>query len=716
MASLNLSGTLTRSGYQVNSFPWTCSVSETANTSANTSTLSFTATIQCNTSSTAWDVSNAPTLVVTWHDNVANTNTTVASASYGKMPANTTKTITGTLTVSHANDGTASGYVTATWTKNTSANSVPGDGVLGGSSAGAMTLTAIPRVPTLTLSASSVAFNTSTADLTATFTGAASIYYTVTASIGGRSVTINNGNVSGAGAKSVTIGKSQILYQMPNSASGTLTVTLTAYSNSARTVSIGSTSKTCAVTITLTGSTGYRPSISITEALGVSTNGLSGNLIAGKSTAQLKALTTAAAGAGTTTTTATITTTTSGLKPKMSVASSTSLSAVTYTTAVLPSYTSNYTIKVTLTATDSRGATSTSVSSSNVTVYGYGAPTPNLTAYRCKSTSDTTPDVGGSALYIAYSASTNYSVNGSNSAYVVSCTYTIGSGSAQTCSTSPTIVTLASTSTAKVTLNVRDDVIINIGGTNVPASANIPSINYPLQLYSSDDGSAVGCGIGSTATSGLLKVGFTAYIGGGKATYNDGVAGIGLISNGNLTQTNATTSNISHSFYYNGATNATARISASTLLYFYTGSDMNDSAMYLTAGKTLIVKTHIYSGGRTSYNDTEHAGVEIGSNGNIYLGTITSDRPSVNFYVNKATTATASITAYEGDTAYGSTSGAGNPRLQVAGALNASKGIFWNGHRAVMDYETGSTGHVIQLRWNSPNLEVYVDGTKVKTL
>lgn len=687
MATVSKSGKLTRTSGSVKEFPWTVQVSQgTQNTANNTTVLNFTATVKSNTTSTAWDLNaNYPQLAIYYYHVTgknAGTTSTVATATYGKMSAGETKTLEGTLTVTHNNSGQASGYAYATWTKNNSSGYVPNDANTSSTrlQTATLTLTTIARAATVSWNASSYTISTTGTGTAATFSYTAdttNFDYTESVKVGTKSVTPSS--------KSLT--KNQILGAMSNVTTAEMTVTLTTKLKGTSTV-VGTSTATATVTI---DTTAIKPAVTITLQ-----SPSASNVYAGYSSIVIR--TSATNSQGATASSLTTKVTANGLT--FTPASQTSTGNKDFTSSKIPAITNNdpyITYGITATVTDSRGATNSAVL--NVNAYKWTAPKINsFNAYRVASSGSSTADGGGAYVYVSYSTS-KFSSGGS-----VTCT----SSGGETITNGGTFA-LATNATRKLTLTVTDAL-----GVSATQTKTIPTAKLPLDLYDNGSGS-VGCGIGAVASGDLLKVGFTTYIGSGKATYNDGVAGIGLHSNGNLTQTSASTA-IIQSFYSSGAVEPTARITASTMFYFYTGSDMEDSAMYLTAGKTLIVKTHIYSGGRTAYNDTAHAGVMLGSTGNIYLGTITSDRPSVNFYVNKATTATASITAYEGDTAYGSTSGAGNPRLQVAGALNATKGIFWNGHRAVMDYETGSTGHVIQLRWNSPNLEVYVDGSKVKTL
>lgn len=737
MPTLTLNGTLTRSGYSINDFPWSVTVTEdSTSTSGNTSTLSFSASITCNTTKTAWDVSNAPTLTITWHDNVANRNTTIASASYSTMPANTTKTINGSLVMAHASNGTASGYVTATWTKNTTASAVPGNGTLGGSSAGALTLTTIPRVPTLSLSASSMTLTTSSGDLTATYTGQASIYYRVTAQINNTSVTVTNADASGSGSKTATIAKSAIITAMPNASQGTLSVTLTAYSNSGRTTSIGNTTKTCSVNIDLSS---YKPSISIGTALGVKTSPISGKLVAGKSTASLVATTTKATGAGTTTTTATITASASGLTPKMSTTSSTSTSAVTYSTQTVPSSKTNYTLTVRLVATDSRGATSTAVTST-ATVYGYGLPKPNLTAQRCVSGSDSTIDPAGSGLLITWSSSTDYSVGGSNTASST-CVYSIDGGSSQNCNISPYRTALATTSRATVTQTVTDTV-----GSTATATVTVPVALVPFQLYSNDAGTAVGCGIGAFASSGHFNVGLPLNSSGNiytnnKAGYDDDTQGVALYNgyvysaqgvytggrtavgqahsgavlhaNGNLYMTSNSGASPAIYFYRELSESVTASI---TNYSTYLSLSINDKSMSFSTGGNLYVPGNVCTNGFNS-TTTNETGVIATTNGRVHLCGESGTDPAVYFY-HKGTSEVTNLgrlVALEASPQYGNV-----PRLGTTMAINAGGGLYWNGHRAIVDHDktnsSGVGGHTIELQWlsGSPNkFRVYVDNSSV---
>ena len=114
MASASKSTTL----YSSNSSAYTLTASFTENstsTANNTSSITCTATLKSGNPN--WSSSYNSTLTIYWHDNRENYDRYVGSISFSVMPANTTKTATGTITVTHKDDGTLSGYAYAYFTK-----------------------------------------------------------------------------------------------------------------------------------------------------------------------------------------------------------------------------------------------------------------------------------------------------------------------------------------------------------------------------------------------------------------------------------------------------------------------------------------------------------------------------------------------------------------------------------------------------------------------
>lgn len=160
------------------------SFSETSsNTTNNTSTVSCTASL--GSDHISYSVSNGGTLAIYWHDNRENKDVLIKSAkinscgmSYG------TKSVSGSKTVYHNNDGTLSGYAKAVFTKG-SGTYVPASGNV---STANTALTKIPRAAKIGAVSGNIGSNP-----TITITPAASglnYTYTVTYNVGGNSGTI----------------------------------------------------------------------------------------------------------------------------------------------------------------------------------------------------------------------------------------------------------------------------------------------------------------------------------------------------------------------------------------------------------------------------------------------------------------------------------------------------------------------------------------------
>ena len=93
----------------------------------STSVANNTSNITCTASLSAgnphWSTSYASTLTVYWHDNRENYDRQVASISFSGINANQTKSASGTINVTHKDDGTLSGYAYAKFTKGSTTSS-----------------------------------------------------------------------------------------------------------------------------------------------------------------------------------------------------------------------------------------------------------------------------------------------------------------------------------------------------------------------------------------------------------------------------------------------------------------------------------------------------------------------------------------------------------------------------------------------------------------
>lgn len=114
MASASNSVNLTsNNGY---TYTLTASFNENStDTSSNSSNVTCTATITSNGGS--WSSSYNSTLIIYWHDNRENYDRPVASVNMTSLGQRASRSASGTINVTHNNDGSLSGYAYATFTK-----------------------------------------------------------------------------------------------------------------------------------------------------------------------------------------------------------------------------------------------------------------------------------------------------------------------------------------------------------------------------------------------------------------------------------------------------------------------------------------------------------------------------------------------------------------------------------------------------------------------
>lgn len=120
MASASKSTTL----YSGNGYPYTLTASfneNSTNIANNTSNITCTATF--SSGNTNWETSYPSTLNIYWHDNRENYDRQVASITFSGIGKNTSKTASGTINVTHNDDGTLSGYAYAYFTKGSTTTS-----------------------------------------------------------------------------------------------------------------------------------------------------------------------------------------------------------------------------------------------------------------------------------------------------------------------------------------------------------------------------------------------------------------------------------------------------------------------------------------------------------------------------------------------------------------------------------------------------------------
>ena len=139
MASNSKSGTLTSSNG--NNYTLTASFNENSTSTANnTSSVTCTATLQSHNA--YWTSSYNSTLEIYWHDNRENYDRLVASINMTTITQGGSSSASGTITVTHNNDGNISGYAYAKFTKGGTSAYCPNSG---GVSTDWTALTSIPR-------------------------------------------------------------------------------------------------------------------------------------------------------------------------------------------------------------------------------------------------------------------------------------------------------------------------------------------------------------------------------------------------------------------------------------------------------------------------------------------------------------------------------------------------------------------------------------------
>jgi len=130
------------SGYTYN---LTASFNENStDTANNTSNVTVTATIKSNGAS--WSSSYNSTLIIYWHDNRENYDRQVASINLKSLGVNASASASGTINVTHNNDGSLSGYAYALFNKGGTSSYTP---YTSGVTTDWTALTTIARYPTL---------------------------------------------------------------------------------------------------------------------------------------------------------------------------------------------------------------------------------------------------------------------------------------------------------------------------------------------------------------------------------------------------------------------------------------------------------------------------------------------------------------------------------------------------------------------------------------
>ena len=140
MASASKSTTLYNNNG--NGFTLNASFNENSTNTAN-NTSNITCTAKFTSGNANWSTSYPSTLTIYWHDNRENYDRQVASISFAGIGANTSKKASGSINVTHKDDGTLSGYAYAKFTKGSTTTSWACNS--GGVTTNWTTLITIPR-------------------------------------------------------------------------------------------------------------------------------------------------------------------------------------------------------------------------------------------------------------------------------------------------------------------------------------------------------------------------------------------------------------------------------------------------------------------------------------------------------------------------------------------------------------------------------------------
>lgn len=222
-ASASKSTTLKSSnGY---SYTLTASFTENStNTANNTSSIKVTATLKSTNAS--WSSSSNSTLIIYWHDNRENYNRQVASVKMTSLGIGASKTASGTINVTHKDDGTLSGYAYAKFTKGGTSAWTPASGSV---STNNTALTTIPRASQPTVSPST--FNIGDTITIKTNRKSTAFTHTITLYFGNYSYRIATGVTDTVTFNTSTIA-SQMYEQIPNASVGVGNVTAITYNGS----------------------------------------------------------------------------------------------------------------------------------------------------------------------------------------------------------------------------------------------------------------------------------------------------------------------------------------------------------------------------------------------------------------------------------------------------------------------------------------------------
>ena len=196
------------------------------NVTNNTDNITCTATF--SSGNTNWETSYPSTLTIYWHDNRENYDRQVASITFAGIGKNSSKTASGTINVTHKDDGTLSGYAYAYFTKGSTTTAWACNS--GGVSTDWTALSTIPRASVPTISPSTT-FNIGDTITINTNRKSTAFTHTVTLYFGNYSYQIATGVTDSVSFDTSTIAN-DMYQQIPNASVGEGNVTVVTYNGS----------------------------------------------------------------------------------------------------------------------------------------------------------------------------------------------------------------------------------------------------------------------------------------------------------------------------------------------------------------------------------------------------------------------------------------------------------------------------------------------------
>ena len=376
----------------------------------NTSNVTVTATMSYN--NCRWDVTNSGVLRSYWHDNHNNSDVLVAENYFNEFGYNTSsRSASGTINVTHNDDGTLSGYAYASWTQLSSYGGYAPS--TGSTSTGWVALTTIARKSSPTVSPTSITIPATSGTVTVTTNRKSSSFaHTITLKVGSTTISTKTG-VGDSTTFNIADIDDAICATIPSANSATVTVSCETFNGS---TSIGTN------TTSFTANVGSLANPSFSNFTYSDTNStitaITGNnqvLVSGKSTLTA-VISTANKATGNYSASISQYSFAINGSTQTQAYSSSEISKSLGTVTLGTNETSNTTKSLVITATDSRGKTKGV--SKDITVIPYKAPVVNATATRANGfDANTTLTISGSASPILVDGTGKNSVNSSTGVY-----------------------------------------------------------------------------------------------------------------------------------------------------------------------------------------------------------------------------------------------------------------------------------------------------------